>query len=59
MNVPISSIAKKTRDIVSASRTYSNRRNRKNKYSSGKKSSVRISRKKRRNEKESLCDRYE
>jgi len=59
MNVPISNVAKKTRDIVSASRTYSNERNRKNKYSGGKKLLIRISRKKRRNQKESLCDKYE
>jgi len=47
-------IAKKTRDIVDAGKVYSNRRDRKNKYSSSQESPARIREKGKRNKKKSL-----
>jgi len=47
-------IAKKTRDIVDADKVYSNRRDRKNKYSSSQEFPARTREKRKRNKKEFL-----
>ena len=62
VQVIISSIfdlAKKTRRIADSSRTCSNREDKENKYSSGQEPSIQTRRNERRNEKESIYNKYE
>jgi len=49
-------VAKEARDIMSANRTYSNRRDKKNKYSGGQKSPAKVRRQRRGNDEKSLCN---
>jgi len=51
-------MAQKIRDTMNAGRTNPNGRDRENKYSNGEKSLVRTRRERRRNEEESLYNRY-
>jgi len=56
MTASTSGVIKETRRIAGTGRTYSNKRNRENKYNSGQKHPAGIRRTKWRNEKRSLCN---
>ena len=56
MNTSISSVVQETGDIAGTNRAYSNRRDKKNKYSGSLELFVRTRRERRRNEEEPLYD---
>ena len=58
MTSPFPDMTKETRDTTGTSRAYSNKRCRKNKYSSSQEPSIRTREKRGRNKKVLLCDGY-